>query len=216
VLVSILLPALNSAREHARTLQCLGNLKSIGTALHMYAGENNGFITQEYNEWTPWIPGDWPEKLGPYLGLGRDPGECRNNMVALMCSGAQIKIDAHSYIEQVEAPYYHGGYAFNALLDGYIWEARPPKQLHELDSDLVFLGDGMLWFSGWWCMNKLLAYDPSGDYFHHPDYRHNGGHDRGDAPLEYASGDTANFLFLDGHGRSVTYDQRYSVALSPR
>ena len=45
ILAGMLLPALNRARESAKTTQCLGNLKQIGTALQMYYNDNNS--------WTP-------------------------------------------------------------------------------------------------------------------------------------------------------------------
>lgn len=41
VLVSLLLPALGSARESGRRAVCASNLKQIGTAINMYANENN-------------------------------------------------------------------------------------------------------------------------------------------------------------------------------
>ena len=43
VLVGILLPALNKARQSAKTLQCKSNLRQIGLALQMYTNANHGF-----------------------------------------------------------------------------------------------------------------------------------------------------------------------------
>jgi prepilin-type N-terminal cleavage/methylation domain-containing protein/prepilin-type processing-associated H-X9-DG protein len=40
VLISILLPALNKAREQAKQTQCLSNLRQIGTAAQMFANEH--------------------------------------------------------------------------------------------------------------------------------------------------------------------------------
>jgi prepilin-type N-terminal cleavage/methylation domain-containing protein/prepilin-type processing-associated H-X9-DG protein len=44
VLVAILLPALNRARDQANTTQCLSNLRQIGAALANYAAENHTYL----------------------------------------------------------------------------------------------------------------------------------------------------------------------------
>jgi type II secretory pathway pseudopilin PulG len=48
LLISILLPSLNRARESARRTVCLSNLRSIGQMLHMYANQNKGQIPIGY------------------------------------------------------------------------------------------------------------------------------------------------------------------------
>ncbi|QOV91376.1 type II secretion system protein [Humisphaera borealis] len=42
LLISILLPSLNRARQQARMIQCLSNLRQLGTAFIMYTNENKG------------------------------------------------------------------------------------------------------------------------------------------------------------------------------
>jgi prepilin-type N-terminal cleavage/methylation domain-containing protein len=44
LLISILLPTLNKARESARRTKCLANLRSIGQMVNMYANQNKGVI----------------------------------------------------------------------------------------------------------------------------------------------------------------------------
>lgn len=44
VLISILLPALNRARQHAVSVTCMSNLKQIGNAALLYAHENKGWL----------------------------------------------------------------------------------------------------------------------------------------------------------------------------
>jgi prepilin-type processing-associated H-X9-DG protein len=166
-----------------------------------------------------WISGDWPEKLGPYLGLGRTPDDGFNNIARLMCPVARVKIDQHS--PPVPLEYYHAGYAFNELLDGEMWNYNDhvvvkPRKLDNLNSDLVYLGDGVLHFAvpgeSWNCIHAIHTMEPSVDRFHHPEYRHNGGMNR--SGLDFDMGNTANFVFLDGHGETVRYDERFDVKLT--
>ena len=44
ILAGMLLPALKSARERARSIQCVSLLKNIGTATHIYSGFSNDYI----------------------------------------------------------------------------------------------------------------------------------------------------------------------------
>jgi len=48
VLISILLPALNRAREQANLVQCGSNLRQMGTMLNEYAAENRDYLTYGY------------------------------------------------------------------------------------------------------------------------------------------------------------------------
>ena len=76
ILASMLLPALNKARASAIKSNCAGNLKQIGTALFLYAGDNeyfppakqDGFDLPNLNSWN-WL-------TMPYLGMDNsNPGD---------------------------------------------------------------------------------------------------------------------------------------------
>jgi len=43
ILIALLLPALSRAREQARGVQCLSNLRQIGIAMQMYTQDNHGY-----------------------------------------------------------------------------------------------------------------------------------------------------------------------------
>lgn len=75
LLIAILLPALNKAREHARATACLSNLRQIGIGMVMYAQENKGFVVPivvDQDDANPQKLRVWDELLEPYLGSAVD------------------------------------------------------------------------------------------------------------------------------------------------
>src|SRR5512133_571862 len=44
LLISMLLPALNKAREQAKVVQCASNMRQIGLAMRMYSSDNGGIM----------------------------------------------------------------------------------------------------------------------------------------------------------------------------
>lgn len=51
LLISILLPALNGARQSAQTVQCLSNMRQLGLGFAQYSNENNGWHLYTLNYW---------------------------------------------------------------------------------------------------------------------------------------------------------------------
>ncbi len=71
LLIAILLPALNKARQSAQTLTCLSNLRQQGIGILMYAQEHNNLMPA--GTWSNWTtsPSDiaaWFTLINPYLG----------------------------------------------------------------------------------------------------------------------------------------------------
>ncbi len=86
VLISLLLPAVQSAREAARRAQCVNNLKQIGLAVHNYYSANDSFP---------------PGRMSPFLGnFAGGPGDCWQGGIAV-----------HMFI----APFMEQGNMFNAF-----------------------------------------------------------------------------------------------------
>ena len=65
ILAGMLLPALNAARDRARTISCAGNVKTISTGMVMYTDDYQGWILNAY----PYASGArfyWRHLLVPY------------------------------------------------------------------------------------------------------------------------------------------------------
>ncbi len=50
LLISVLLPALNKAREQANLINCQSNLRTIGQLVALYATDNGGFLPAAYSQ----------------------------------------------------------------------------------------------------------------------------------------------------------------------
>jgi prepilin-type processing-associated H-X9-DG protein/prepilin-type N-terminal cleavage/methylation domain-containing protein len=67
ILAAMLMPALQQAREEARSAACMSNLKQFGLAMHMYTDDNDGnFPVGRVN--SPVLL--WMWQLAPYAGAG--------------------------------------------------------------------------------------------------------------------------------------------------
>ncbi len=54
ILAAMLLPALNQARERARTISCINNLKQVNTTNTMYMGDYKGWMLYQDEVAHPW------------------------------------------------------------------------------------------------------------------------------------------------------------------
>src|SRR6478736_637949 len=66
ILVALLLPAIQAAREASRRTQCLNHLKQIGLAMHMYHDARKSLPPSRMPCWH----GTWASAIWPYLEEG--------------------------------------------------------------------------------------------------------------------------------------------------
>jgi prepilin-type N-terminal cleavage/methylation domain-containing protein/prepilin-type processing-associated H-X9-DG protein len=73
ILASMLLPALNKAREKARSISCINNIKQLNYVLSSYSSNNNDVIIPSLLKYSYW--GSLLRTLGYFKGYGYfDPG----------------------------------------------------------------------------------------------------------------------------------------------
>ncbi|MGB7157643.1 MAG: type II secretion system protein [Tepidisphaeraceae bacterium] len=78
LLISMLLPALNSARKQADRVKCLAAMQQLGQAYNMYSIDNQGFWPVAYHQYTSNGPAPlgrekrWHDFIGKYVNGGRD------------------------------------------------------------------------------------------------------------------------------------------------
>ncbi|MCF6175071.1 MAG: type II secretion system GspH family protein [Victivallaceae bacterium] len=192
ILAAMLLPALNKARDTAKKINCVSNLKQIGLGFVMYAEDNDGYVPL-YNSWFPAIninpnphnPGfTWVWLVAGYMNSPQS-WYC-SSRIDLINSGS-VKGDFEG---SLRAP---GSYGMNVVT----FQDRSIKfvQLRK-PSKLILAGDkGRLnveGISSWW-----KSWTPT-------DYRHGGNAIPNGKPGVKTSIDGyANFLKCDGHVESL-------------
>jgi len=85
LLISILLPALNAARERANRVKCSSNLRQIGVGMMLYANDNKGqYPRVRYTPGTAIKAFTKPAAIDPFLAAGPDINDCTAAMFLLI------------------------------------------------------------------------------------------------------------------------------------
>ena len=160
ILAGMLLPALNKARSKARTISCTSNMKQIGTAITMYAGDFNDMMPSNIG-WGSTESGQY----APYLGVGTTNGSnavdlfgdgnlipvSQNKSGILWCPAAQIS-PAVSSLAVTHFATSYSALSLAAAATGTAWytESSPRKigQLTRIASGAVILGEAY-WHHEW-------------------------------------------------------------------
>jgi len=208
ILASMLLPALNSAREHAKAIKCTGNLKQMGLGVIMYTGDFND----------SYMPANYGIEMGYYPSTYQWDWFCRGwgwhvkgyvSRQAMICPAMnatnQYSVRFHDLQANVDDAFYWGfmDYGFNyALGCSYIndgWNACTPLKTSKVKHpSTVILGADSAYPNGTAdsvSCNQLG--DPSawGNWGRNLATPHSGGN----VMVTAISSGSSNVLWCDGH-----------------
>jgi prepilin-type processing-associated H-X9-DG protein/prepilin-type N-terminal cleavage/methylation domain-containing protein len=193
VLIAILLPALNKAREAAKTVACASNLRQIGQEVHMYANVYNNYLVPGWSQFSGYAYYSWQYQLGRLGGGGENGWESR----AFECPSA-TDLDPgvkgtpeywDNHWDRYDFKSKGRGYAFNNNVLMYASTSHMTIWIHKLNeakqpSSLMIFMDGNTTYvqpstaAFWWRTSPLSEQNPG------MAMRHNDG---------------CNVLMLDGH-----------------
>lgn len=196
ILASMLLPALKNARERSKTLLCLSNLKQVGVALYVYAGDSNNYLPINQigpssgmdGPWTCSWADTWAHKLAK---AGAIKTYEKGDSSILVCPSIYPygKFESHSYIY---------GYRYPAtewwkLSNEYLINTWEPKRS---PSNTALAGDSGRKYSA-----DLFAQS----FFYMPTC--GSGAETGNGFINTRHQNKAAFIFADGHAETVGYNR---------
>ena len=101
ILASMLMPALQAARERATAITCLNNLKQAGVGLTMYAGDHDDYLPENSGAVASGnVITSWDTAVGPWKNGAKtvDGGKYVTNYNALRCPGNVSSLDPKYYV----------------------------------------------------------------------------------------------------------------------
>ena len=202
ILASMLLPALNKAREKAKQMDCINNQKQLGTAFLLYLND--------YDDTFPYVAEtiggksvDWGLKIAPYCTKYKDPFAARVKKDTLsvaelnrfpgkiyFCSGNEIK---RWYDVNTGFGAYNSNYTINYTLLGYAGSVNSIKtSFLKKTSETGILWDGK---------TSAIA-----EVYRRIDNTTSG------TSCNYCHQKNINVLYVDGHAKSSRYTATLPIA----
>jgi prepilin-type N-terminal cleavage/methylation domain-containing protein/prepilin-type processing-associated H-X9-DG protein len=180
ILASMLLPALNQARDKAKAIKCLNNEKQVGLAFNMYTDDHDGFYPLHVGMY-PFSPKNknWSTAFVVYKYL---PGVESMTCPSLTGTGATSTTkDGQRTLYNSWGGYYAVGIGMNNRMSGYKQTRIKKNSEVYLAMDSVFDADNPNYQM---CGSAYVFYKPRSDKKYYPGARHNKG---------------INIIYTDGH-----------------
>ena len=137
ILASMLLPALNKAREKAKSIHCVNNLKQIGLAIFCYGDDNQEWIVPQYQGTAPASSRYWMALISKY-------GPKWDNTVLGKSKAFECPSWPHPIKYAGTNNMYYSHYGINGNLSGYVNADGSTAPKTHIYSDLVTAGSALL------------------------------------------------------------------------
>jgi prepilin-type N-terminal cleavage/methylation domain-containing protein/prepilin-type processing-associated H-X9-DG protein len=154
ILASMLLPALNKARDKAKSIQCTNNLKQIGSAILMYTGDYNDQLPDLAGANTAGESGSYYTayvcKWSVMMGLGKLYKPTMHNLKSQGPANAYLSNRA-----TVQCPGAAGKYWNN---HSYWWDSK------NYDENTEYCPDNAVasyHYANWYKLDNIISSDPS-------------------------------------------------------
>lgn len=173
ILASILLPALNKARDRAKTIRCVSNLKMIGCGARIYSDDYTGFMISPMTAAVTFPI--WHEVL-------------RNNRyITAKLMECPVQVEPITPVNGIQSDY--------GINTGLFQSATIPTRIFAKKNKKVVISDT-------WVANKLLDPNRACGYFTFSRsyiYSANGGAYQGVPASRHSNERQTNMLWSDGH-----------------
>ncbi|HZL37972.1 MAG TPA: DUF1559 domain-containing protein [Tepidisphaeraceae bacterium] len=197
VLISLLMPALNRARENAKQVKCASNLRQLGLAMQMYANDNHDWFPfsasrgagHQAEDWIWWQTGQDLDQsaIAKYLG-GKKGGTLE---AILRCPSDELATHTHGtadpYLYSYSMNYYLGSDHYAAECSKRTEVFNPSDKILLVEEDGRTIDDGRcVWDAD---QNDLATY-----------------HDVRDT----GTGERGNACFVDNHVQLISRLDAYT------
>ncbi len=199
ILAGMLLPALSTAKESAKRIACMNDLKQIGLALQMYEGDNDDRL--------PTLHGSaeeskWPAALQQYLGAGVATASAQDlgNALRILKCPSDVPVPetfgTNSPLAALRARRSYIMNGFNDYFDGSAGNSVLPESVIKEASETIVFGEKTSTSGHWW-----MDYWAGDDYSELEESRHGVG-------VRGKAGGSC-YAFADGSARFLRFGQSF-------